>query len=44
VAELAEDLETNARNYSDIDLIFEKNQKKRSVAQEESKAVSRSAA
>ena len=34
VAELATDLEQNERNYSDIDLIYEKNAKKRAGAQE----------
>lgn len=32
VADIAIDLEQNERNYSDIDLIYEKNAKKRAVA------------
>jgi len=35
VAELAQNLERNDRNYSDIDLIYEKNAKKRAAVVEE---------
>ena len=34
VADIAIDLEQNERNYSDIDMIYEKNAKKRAGAQE----------
>jgi len=37
VAELAQNLERNDRNYSDIDLIYEKNAKKRAAAVVEEK-------
>ena len=38
VADIAIDLEQNERNYSDIDLIYEKNAKKRAVAKEVKKS------